>query len=236
MKILKYIFTIYVYLFAFSYFVIASFIIVILMSFLPKNKIYKIYKPLVKVFFALMFIRIKVEYEEVLDISKNYLYMPNHISLLDAPLMYAYTPHIISAIEAKEHFSWPLYGKIIKMWGNIPVNRKNPKSSYTSMMKAKEVLQKRNSVLIFPEGGRTTNGKLKNFKKLPFHLAKESEVPIVPIGVSGLFNINHKGSLLFFPGTIKIKYGKVLTSSNVNKMNENELLEKVKNNILQLID
>jgi 1-acyl-sn-glycerol-3-phosphate acyltransferase len=234
MKIIKYIYTTYIFIIAVPYFIIISSFIVILMSFLSRKIIYKIYKPLLRFFFILLFIKVKLEYEEKIDINKNYLYMPNHISILDAPLMFAYTPHIINALEAEEHFSWPLYGKIIRKWGNIPVNRKNAKSSYTSMMKVKDVLQERNSVLIYPEGGRTSNGKLKRFKKLPFHLAKKADATIIPMAISGLFNINHKGTLLFSPGSIKIKYGKLITSKEVNKMTEDELLKRVKNNIENL--
>ena len=234
MKIIKYIYTTYIFIIAVPYFIIISTFIVILMSFLSRKIIYKIYKPLLKFLFILLFIKVKLEYEEKIDINKNYLYMPNHISILDAPLMFAYTPHIINALEAEEHFSWPLYGKIIKKWGNIPVNRKNAKSSYTSMMKVKDVLQERNSVLIYPEGGRTLNGKLKRFKKLPFHLAKKADATIIPMAISGLFNINHKGTLLFSPGSIKIKYGKLITSKEIKKMTENELLKRVKNNIENL--
>ena len=106
-----------------------------------------------------MFIKVKIEYAENLDLNKNYLYMPNHVSLLDAPLMVVYLPQFVNALEAKEHFSWPLYGKLIRMWGNIPIDRKNARSSYTSMMKSKTVLQERNSIIIYPEGGRTTDGE-----------------------------------------------------------------------------
>lgn len=234
MKIIKYIYTTYIFIVTVPYFIIISSLLIILMFFLPRKTVYKIYKPLLKVFFMLMFIRVKVEYEEEIDINRKYLYMPNHISILDAPLMFAYTPHIINALEAEDHFTWPLYGKIITKWGNIPVNRKNAKSSYTSMMKVKDVLQKRNSVLIYPEGGRTPNGKLKRFKKLPFHLAKKAEATIIPTSISGLFNINHKGSLLFLPGSIKIIYGKHITSNKVNKLTEEELMEQVKNDIERL--
>ena len=234
MKIIKYIYTIYVFIIAVPYFIIISSFIVVLMSFLSRKTVYKIYKPLLKFFFILMFIKVRLEYKEKIDVNKNYLYMPNHISILDAPLMFAYTPHIINALEAEDHFTWPLYGKIIKKWGNIPVNRKNAKSSYTSMMKVKDVLQKRNSVLIYPEGGRTTNGKLKRLKKLPFHLAKKANATIIPMGISGLYNINRKGTLLFSLGSIKIKFGKAVTSEEVNKMTEDDLMERVKNDIKNL--
>ena len=232
---MKYIYSLYIWFFVVPYFIVISSFIIFLMSFMPREKVYKIYKPLLKVFFILMFVKVELEYEEEIDVNKKYLYMPNHVSILDAPLMFAYTPHIINALEAEDHFKWPLYGKIITKWGNIPVNRKNAKSSYTSMMKAKNVLQKRNSILIYPEGGRTTDGKLKRFKKLPFHLAKEAGTPIIPMGISGLYNINHKGSLLFNWGKIKIKFGKIISAEEINKMTEDELLERVKNDVENLI-
>jgi len=233
---MRYLYTAYAWFFGGLYFIIISSLAIILMYFMPKNKVYNIYKFLLKRLFALIFIRVKIEYEENLDINKNYLYMPNHVSALDAPLMFAYAPHLVNALEAKEHFSWPLYGKLIKMWGNIPIDRKNAKSSYTSMIKGKTVLQERNSIIIYPEGSRTTDGKLKRFKKLPFHIAKEAGSAIVPVGVSGLFNINHKGSLTLYPGTIKVKYGKVVTVKEVAKLTDEQLLERVRNDVENLIE
>ena len=52
-----------------------------------------------------------------------YILVANHVSLLDAPLMVSYIPQFINALEAKEHFDWPFYGKLITKWGNIPINR-----------------------------------------------------------------------------------------------------------------
>lgn len=230
MKFFNYIYSVYVWFVVIIYFVVVSFFIILLMALFPKTKVYKIIKFLLKGIFVLMFVRVRVEDEEQIDEGTNYLFMPNHVSILDAPLMFAYTPHIINALEAQEHFSWPLYGRIIKKWGNIPINRKNARSSYNSMMKVKDVLKK-NSVIIYPEGGRTTDGKLKRLKKLPFYLAKEAEVSIVPIGVSGIFKINHKGSMLFSPGRIHIKFGKIISSKKIKETTENELIEKVKNQI-----
>jgi len=233
---MRYLYTAYVWIFVGLYFIFISSLTIILMYLMPKNKVYKIYKFLLKGIFAIMFVKVKVEYEEDIDINKNYLYMPNHVSFLDAPLMFAYTPHIVNALEAKEHFSWPLYGKLIKMWGNIPIDRKNAKSSYTSMMKGKTVLQERNSIIIYPEGGRTTDGKMKRFKKLPFHIAREAEAAIVPVGVSGIFSINHKGSLTVKPGTIKIKYGKVVAIEDVKNLTDEELLKQVRSDVENLIE
>ena len=233
---MRYLYTAYVWIFVGLYFVIITSLTIFLIYFMSAKKTYNFYSFLLKGLFKLMFIKVKIEYAENLDLNKNYLYMQNHVSLLDAPLMVVYLPQFVNALEAKEHFSWPLYGKLIKMWGNIPVDRKNARSSYTSMMKSKTVLQERNSIIIYPEGGRTIDGEMKRFKKLPFRLAKDAEAEIVPVGVSGLFSLNHKGSITVRPGTIKIKYGKVVSSEKVKSLTEDELLEHVRSEIEGLIE
>ena len=94
---MKYLYTAYIWIFVALYFIIISSFVIILMYFLPKNKVYKTYVFLLKIFFKISFINVKVEYEETLDVNKNYLYMPNHVSLFDAPLMFAYTPHLVKS-------------------------------------------------------------------------------------------------------------------------------------------
>ncbi|MBN1253475.1 MAG: 1-acyl-sn-glycerol-3-phosphate acyltransferase [Bacteroidales bacterium] len=233
---MKYLYTAYVWIIGGLYFFLISSIAILLIYLISAKKTYPIYNFLLKGLFKIMFVSVKVEYAEEIEKNTNYLFMSNHVSLLDAPLMFVYIPQFVNALEAQEHFSWPIYGKLIKLWGNIPVNRKNAKSSYTSMLKAKDVLKDRNSVIIFPEGGRTVNGKMKRFKKLPFHLAKDAQVPIVPIGMSGVFSLNHKGSILVRPGKIKIKFGEIYSAEKVQNYSDDELMEKVKNEIDSLIE
>ncbi|RLD75582.1 MAG: hypothetical protein DRJ10_15020, partial [Bacteroidetes bacterium] len=139
-------------------------------------------------------------------------------------------------LEAKEHFGWPLYGKLIAKWGNIPINRKSVQESIKSIRKAELKLKNENSIIVFPEGSRTKNGELGKFKKMPFHLAKEAKVAIIPVGASGIFSLNHKGTLLMKPGRIKIKLGKPIPVEKVTSLSSVELMEETRERILSLIE
>ena len=82
-------------------------------------------------------------------------------------------------------------------------------------------------MILFPEGGRTSNGELRTFKKLPFHMAKLAKVEIVPIAMKGMFEINNKNSLNVASGTIKLTFGKPIGRDLVESMNESSLKDAV---------
>lgn len=107
--------------------------------------------------------------------------MSNHASLFDIPLLEAYIPTFVRGVEALRQFKWRVYGWAIRRVGNIPIDRKNIHASIKSMKKTEKILKKGQSIVILPEGHRTLDGNLGQFKKLPFHLAKQAGVPIIPI-------------------------------------------------------
>lgn len=183
-----------------------------------------------------MFIRVKVALPDGFDYKGRYIFMPNHVSLIDSPLMAAYIPQFINALEAKEHFSWPIYGKLVARWGNIPIDRKSIRASYNSIKEAGLRVKNTNSIIVFPEGGRTSNGELMRFKKMPFHLAKEAEVAIVPVGVSGIFSINPKGTWLLKPGKVLLKLGTPIPFEKVKLLSTEELMAETRAKVLDLIE
>jgi len=236
MKIFYYIYTIYAWLVGgLVFFVVMNFSI-LMMSFIPPKKFRPVFTSLIKFILNIIFIRVKVVLPKDFDYNKRYVYMPNHVSILDAPLMVAYLPQFINALEAKEHFDWPFYGKLAEKWGNIPINRKSVRDSIKSINKAKLKLKNENSIIVFPEGGRTQNGQLRNFKKLPFHLAQDAQVAIVPVGMSGVYSLNHKGTLLVKPGRVKIKLGNPIPSEKVISLSNKELMNETRERMQSLIE
>ncbi|OQY02533.1 MAG: hypothetical protein B6I20_06885 [Bacteroidetes bacterium 4572_117] len=129
-----------------------------------------------------------------------------------------------------------MYGKLIEKWGNIPIERKSVQKSITSMNKAKLKLQNDNSILVFPEGGRTRNGQLLRFKKLPFQLAKDAGVAIIPVGMSGVYSLNKKGSVLMRPGRVKIKFASPIPAEKVIALPHDELMKETRAQIESLIE
>ncbi len=231
---MKYIYSIYGWFVAATYFFILTLVSIVVLQFIPSKKYSPFFRFALKIMFALLFVRVKCEFEEEIDLSKNYIYMSNHVSLLDAPLFSAYMPQFVTALEAMEHFSWPLYGRLARLYGNIPINRKNVRESLKSMSEAFDVLKNKNSMVIFPEGSRTQDGTIGEFKKMSFKLAKRANVGIVPLGMSGAYTLNPKGRFILKPSQLKLKFGKPITAEQIKLMNADELTEMVRNKIIEL--
>ncbi|MCK4890717.1 MAG: 1-acyl-sn-glycerol-3-phosphate acyltransferase [Candidatus Aminicenantes bacterium] len=193
-------------------------------------------KSLMRFMLRVIGIKVKVMGVENINPNKTYLFMANHISLFDIPLLSGYVPQLVRGIEADRQFKWPLYGFAIKRLGNIPINRKNVHSAIKSVGNAIQRLKEKRSIIVLPEGHRTLDGNLNPFKKLPFHLAKRSDSAIIPMGLSGLFSLKRKGSWIIMPGPVQINFGKPIPVEIIRSKSVEELRDYTKNVISGLID
>lgn len=228
---MKYIFSIYIWLFGALGYLLIFIGIFILNIFVKKDFLYSYLRFTSKVLLKILFIRTKVIYEQKIDKSENYIFMPNHVSMFDVLLASAYWPINVNAIEAQSHFKWFLYGKIITIFEQIPINRKNPRESLKSFEIAKQRVKNVRSVIVFPEGHRSKNGKLRNFKKLPFKFAKDAGVAVIPVAFIGVEKIAPEESIWIKPAKTKIIFGKKIEYSEIQKLSAQELSTKVKNEI-----
>ncbi len=89
---------------------------------------------------------------------------------------------------------------------------------------------------ILPEGHRTLDGRLGPFKKLPFHLAKQAKVPIIPIGLSGLFQLKSKDSWVIRLRPITIRFGKPVSSEAIEKLSKEDLNSFIHDQISALVN
>lgn len=180
--------------------------------------------------------RVTAEGVEQLDPGKTYLFMPNHVSLFDIPLVGGYIPNYARGVEAAEHFSWPLIGWFVRSIGNIPIERANIHASWSSLEKAAEQMRGGKSIIIMPEGTRTITGRLSAFKKLPFRLAQVAGVDIVPIGLSGLYRFKPRRGWMIRPGPLKIKVGTPIPYTEFKDLSLVELSALVRERIESLIE
>jgi len=188
-----------------------------------------------RLLFKLLFIKVSSEGSQNIDPDRNYLFMSNHQSMFDIPLFEAYIPTLVRGIEAQRQFKWPVYGWLIRRLGNIPIDRKSIYASVRAMKKTEEILKKGKSIIILPEGHRTLDGKMRPFKKLPFHLAKQAGVPIVPMGISGLFQLKHKGSWLIKPRPVKVTFGQPIEPEEILVLSTEELRDCIRKKIEALL-
>jgi 1-acyl-sn-glycerol-3-phosphate acyltransferase len=232
---MKFLITIYQWLFGgifFLFFLLSSF----LLTFIFPIKVMDGYvKWMLRMTMRLLFIRVEIEGLQHLEDGKSYLFLPNHVSFLDIPLFGGFIPRYLRGVEDSRQHKWPVYGWAMKRLGNITIDRTSPRSSLKSLAKAGDYIHAGCSVILFPEGGRTSDGVLRPFKKLPFHMAKQAKVEIVPIAMKGMFEINRKKSLLLNPGVIQLKFGKPITLDVIQALDANALKEHVRDELMSML-
>lgn len=130
----------------------------------------------------------------------------NHVNMFDPMILYAVVPRHIVAIEKAAHFAWPLYGAVIRRWGNLPVASRHAAESRESLARAARLMRAGTPVFIFPEGTRARNGRLGSFKKGGFALAIEAGVPLIPVVFKGADRIFREGSYRVFPGDEEVAF------------------------------
>lgn len=144
--------------------------------------IYSLTQFWVNALFALNVLSIKVEYRFKPNSEQPYVFTPNHTSYLDIPMMMSKMRTFFIFVGKSSITKAPLLGYVYQRM-HITVNRSNARSKYSVLEKSKKAIQKKKSVLIFPEGGILTETPptLAPFKEGAFRLAIEEKVPIVPI-------------------------------------------------------
>jgi 1-acyl-sn-glycerol-3-phosphate acyltransferase len=134
------------------------------------------------------------------------IFVPNHVSNLDPPLMVPLLPGTPSIMLKAELMKIPILGRAWRMAQYVPVERDSREGAVRSMKHAAEVVKNGLSMLIFAEGTRSRTGRLQAFKSGPFHLAQSTGAPIVPVVISGTETMMHKGSSKVFPGVARVQF------------------------------
>ncbi len=232
---MKYIIAIWEWLIAFLLFIIFLLWFMVVATIWPYDKYVVWIRSFLKTFFKLLLIRVDVVYESPINLDDNHIYMPNHVSMFDIPLVLSTIPQNFWGIQAASHFKVPLYGWVLKKYGNFPIDRSNARASYKTMMNTVDEIKKGKSILIFPEGTRSTKPSMGSFKKLPFVMVKKANVPIIPMAFIGLWEINNKTSWLIKPQRLKVVFGKEIDRETIESLNEEELKRLTKERIEDLI-
>lgn len=201
----------------------------------PREKYMKWVRSYLRFFFKALFIKVKVTGLENIDPKKTYVFMSNHVSMYDIPLLLGFIPVDFYGIQAASHFKVPVYGHVLKAYGNIPIDRSNARASYRTIEGAVSHLKSGQNIMILPEGTRSLKPVMGPFKKLPFVMTKRAEVNILPFGMSGLWKINNKTSKLIQPGTVHIHFGEAISEEVVKKSSEEELIKITRDRIQSYI-
>lgn len=173
-------------------------------------------------------VKITVSGAEKLDPDRSYIYMPNHQSNADIPLLLGRLPVQFRWLAKAELFKIPIFGRAMRGVGYISIDRSNRKSAFESLARAARTIRNGTSVLIFPEGTRSRDGRILPFKKGGFVLSVDSGVPIVPIIIRGTRDIIPKGHFLIRPAPVTMEILDPVETADYTRKTKDQLLERIR--------
>jgi 1-acyl-sn-glycerol-3-phosphate acyltransferase len=172
--------------------------------------------------------KVQVEGLEKIDTSKPQVYVVNHLSAFDIPVLYSYLPFQFRILAKKELFRYPFMGWHLRRSGQIPVVLENPKASVRSLNLAVGAIRKGNSLVIFPEGGRSPNGQLQAFMGGAFYAAVKAQVDVVPIVLIGTYEMLKMNSFHIKPGSVQMVVGSPISTVGMSTRDIAKITEQAR--------
>lgn len=164
-----------------------------------------------------------------LDPSRSYIFMANHVSNIDPPILVPLIPRRTSVLVKKELFRIPILGYAMRLGDLVAVDRANRDAAVDSVRRAVEVMQHGVNMVIFPEGTRSRDGRLLPFKKGPFYLAMDSGIPVVPVSMVNTKQIWPKGHFYIKPLTARIVFHEPIDPKSFSS--RDDLMQAVRDKI-----
>jgi 1-acyl-sn-glycerol-3-phosphate acyltransferase len=173
---------------------------------------------------------------EKADPAVSYIIAPNHQSHTDILAMVCCSPVPFRWVAKKELLKIPFFGWALASTGAIALNRSNREQSIQRLRNAGGKLKDGWSIMIFPEGTRSPDGTIQDFKKGPFMMAVQTEVPILPVTCNGAYKVLPKKTLQVTPGRITVTLGDPIPTSGLTEKDVPELMEKTRAAVLANFD
>ncbi len=165
-------------------------------------------------------VRIKMVGMEQFDPAGTYIFMSNHVSNLDPPVLIPMIPRRTSVLAKRELWKIPILSRALDLAEIVPVERNKRDSAIESIRRAGEVMKHGINMTIYPEGTRSRDGRLLPFKKGPFHLAAETGFPVVPVTILGTEDMMPKGHFAVRPGTATLVFHAPIDPAKFNSREE----------------
>lgn len=180
-------------------------------------------------------VKVEVVGLEKLEKGKPYIFMGNHQSQFDIFCVQGYLAWNLRWLAKKELFDIPIFGAALKKGGSIPVDRSNGRKAMASLAEAAKRIHNGCSVIIFPEGTRSADGKLQTFKSGGMVVAIKSKVEVVPIAICGSREILAKGQFLPKSGTVTLRIGDPINIEGYVMKQKTELAEMLQGKVQDLL-
>lgn len=180
--------------------------------------------------------RLKVRGAENLRKHPVAVYVSNHTSYMDTPVIFAALPFQFRILAKKELWDWPFIGWFLQRSGQMPVNIENPQATLSSLGGAVKALRAGMPLFVFPEGGRTPTGELRPFLSGAAYLAIRAQVPLVPIALTGVYDLLPIHTHHFYPGDLVLHVGDAIDTRGMTVRQVGELTEQVRSRIEGMLE
>lgn len=173
-------------------------------------------------------VKLRVRHAAGYDPGRTCFLVSNHVNLFDPFVLYASIPQFFRGLELESHFHIPVYGWMMKRFGNVPVpNDHSPTELKRMWRMTRAALDSGVSLVAFPEGARTLDGRVRPFKDGVFRMAVQFGTPIVPVSMVGAFEFNRKTSWMLRPGQVDVYLHDMIETKGLRKEDVAELRERV---------
>ncbi len=163
------------------------------------------------------------------------VYASNHTSYMDTPVIFAALPFQFRILAKKELWPIAFIGWYLDRSGQIPIDTANPHASMSSLGVGVKALRGGTSLFVFPEGGRTETGQLKPFLSGAAYLAIRAQVPLVPIALTGVYDLLPIHTRHFYPGELTLSVGEPIDTKGMTPRQTEELSARLRTAIGELL-
>jgi len=172
--------------------------------------------------------RLKVEGAGNLEKHPVAVYAPNHTSYMDIPVLFAALPFQFRILAKKELWQWPFIGWYLERSGQMPIDTGNPHATLSSLGGAVKALRGGMPLVVFPEGGRTSDGALRPFLSGAAYLAIRAQVPLVPIALKGVYDLLPIHTRHLYPGELTLQVGDPIETKGMTVRQTGELTDRLR--------
>jgi 1-acyl-sn-glycerol-3-phosphate acyltransferase len=179
--------------------------------------------------------KLKIEGAENFHKHSVAVYASNHTSYMDTPVIFAALPFQFRILAKKDLWKWPLIGWYLRRSGQMPIDIENPHATLSSLGGAVKALRAGMPLFVFPEGGRTSTGELRPFLSGAAYLAIRAQAPLVPIALSGVFDLLPIHTRHFYPSRLTLHVGEPIETKGMTVRQNGELTEKLRAAIEEMV-
>ncbi len=163
------------------------------------------------------------------DPQRTSFFIVNHVNLFDPFALYSAIPQFVRGWELESHFKIPVYGWMMKRFGNVPVPSETRPSDLKRMWRlTRAALDGGTSLIVFPEGSRTRDARVAPFKDGVFRMALQSGAPIVPVSIVGSFEFHRTGDWMLYPSKIVVHLHDTIETQEMRKDEVEALRDRVR--------